>query len=211
MTAIIKPVFFLLLAYLLGSIPFGVLISKIYRIDIRKVGSKGSGATNVLRTVGKKPALLTLLGDVGKGIAAVLLGKIFLSSPPLVAGMGLVAIIGHDWPVFAKFHGGKGVATSSGVFLILTPLPLLLTLLIWLVVLGLWRYVSLASIMAGIFLPLFIWFFFGIGVLFYISLAAGILLIYRHRSNVQRLWAGNENKLGKHVKKENLRTGQFCP
>jgi len=208
---IIKPAFFLLIAYLLGSIPFGVLISKIYRIDIRKVGSKGSGATNVLRTVGKKPALLTLLGDVGKGTAAVLLGKIFLSSPALVAGMGLIAIIGHDWPVFAKFHGGKGVAASLGVFLILTPLPLLLTLLIWLVVLGTWRYVSLASILAGVFLPLFIWLFLGAGVLFYISLAAGMLLIYRHRSNIQRLLAGNENKLGRHVKPKNLRTGQFSP
>lgn len=208
---IIKTAFFLLIAYLLGSIPFGVLISKIYRIDIRKVGSKSSGATNVLRTVGKKPALLTLLGDVGKGIATVLLGKIFLSSPALVAGMGLIAIIGHDWPVFAKFRGGKGVATSLGVFLILTPLPLLLTLLIWLVVLGIWRYVSLASILAGVFLPLFIWFFLGGGVLFYISLAAGILLIYRHKSNIKRLLADNENKLGKHVKKQNQRTGQFSP
>ncbi len=208
---IIKPAFFLLIAYLLGSIPFGVLISKIYQTDIRKVGSKSSGATNVLRTVGKKPALLTLLGDVGKGIATVLLGKIFLSSPALVAGMGLIAIIGHDWPVFAKFRGGKGVATSLGVFLILTPLPLLLTLLIWLVVLGIWRYVSLASILAGVFLPLFIWFFLGGGVLFYISLAAGILLIYRHKSNIKRLLADNENKLGKHVKKQNLRTGQFSP
>ena len=100
---IIKPAFFLLIAYLLGSIPFGVLISKIYQTDIRKVGSKSSGATNVLRTVGKKPALLTLLGDVGKGIATVLLGKIFLSSPALVAGMGLIAIIGHDWPVLQNF------------------------------------------------------------------------------------------------------------
>ena len=110
---IIKPAFFLLIAYLLGSIPFGVLISKIYQTDIRKVGSKSSGATNVLRTVGKKPALLTLLGDVGKGIAAVLLGKIFLSSPALVAGMGLIAIIGQDWPIFAKFSGGKGVAPKT--------------------------------------------------------------------------------------------------
>ena len=154
---------------------------------------------------------MTLLGDVGKGIAAVVLGKIFLSPPALVAGMGLLAIIGHDWPVFAKFRGGKGVATSLGVFLILTPLPLLLTLLIWLVVLGIWRYVSLASILSGVFLPLFIWFLGGAGILFYISLAAGLLLIYRHKSNIKRLLAGNENKLGKHVKKQNLRTGQFSP
>lgn len=208
---IIKPAFFFLVAYLLGSIPFGVLISKIYRTDIRKVGSKSPGATNVLREVGKKPALLTLLGDVGKGMVAVLLGQIFLSSQVLVAGMGLIAIIGHDWPVFAKFRGGKGVATSLGVFLILTPLPLLLTLLIWLLVLGIWRYVSLASILAGAFLPLFVWFFFRAGVLFYISLAAGILLIYRHKSNIKRLLSGNENKLRKHDKKENLRAGQFSP
>ena len=196
---IIKPAFFLLIAYLLGSIPFGVLISKIYQTDIRKVGSKSTGATNVLRTVGKKPALLTLLGDVGKGMAAVLLGGIFFSSLALVAGMGLIAIIGHDWPVFAKFRGGKGVATSLGVFLILTPCPLLLTLLIWLLVFGVWRYVSLASILAGVFLPLLIWLFLGVGILFFISLAAGMLLIYRHKSNIQRLLAGNENKLGKHA------------
>lgn len=202
--AIIKPAFFFLIAYLLGSIPFGVLISKIYRIDIRKIGSKSPGATNVLRTVGKKPALLTLLGDVSKGMAAVLLGKVFLFSPNLFACMGLAAIIGHDWPVFAKFRGGKGVATSLGVFLILTPLPLLLTLLIWLVVVAIWRYVSLASILAGVSLPLFVWLFYRAGFLVYISSAAGILLIYRHRSNIQRLLAGNENKLGKHAIRRNL-------
>ena len=176
------------------------MISKIYQTDIRKVGSKSPGATNVLREVGKKPAFLTLLGDVGKGMVSVLLGQIFLSSRLLVACMGLMAVIGHDWPVFAKFRGGKGVATSLGVFLILTPVPLVLTLLIWLVTLGIWRYVSLASILAGISLPLFNLVFFGAGFLFYISLVAGILLIYRHRSNIQRLLAGTEDTLGKKVK-----------
>ncbi|MGA1875364.1 MAG: glycerol-3-phosphate 1-O-acyltransferase PlsY, partial [bacterium] len=192
-----KSAFFLLMAYVMGSIPFGVLVSRLYRINIHQVGSKNPGATNVLRTVGKKAAILTLLGDLGKGAASVALGRLFLSSHALVATMGLLAIIGHDWSIFSKFQGGKGVATSLGVFLILAPYPVLLALLGWLIILGATRYVSLASIMAGILLPVLVWFFEGAGFLLFVSLIAGGLLILRHKQNIHRLMSGTENKLGK--------------
>jgi glycerol-3-phosphate acyltransferase PlsY len=197
---IVKSVFFFLIAYLLGSIPCGILIAHIYRIDICQVGSKNPGATNVLRTVGKKPALFTLLGDMGKGMAAVMLGKIFFSSPAMAAIMGLLAIIGHDWSIFSQFRGGKGVATSLGVFLILAPYPILLALLIWLGVLGISRYVSLASISAAVVLPIFVFFFYGTGPLFFISLLAALLLIFKHKANIQRLLAGTENSLTRRPK-----------
>jgi glycerol-3-phosphate acyltransferase PlsY len=173
------------------------LISRLYRINIHQVVSKNPGATNVLRAVGKKAAVLTLLGDLGKGAASVALGRFFLSSQILIATMGLLAIIGHDWSIFSKFQGGKGVATSLGVFLILAPYPVLLALLAWLIILGATRYVSLASIMAGILLPILVWLFEGAGFLLVVSLVAGGLLILRHKQNIHRLMIGTENKLGK--------------
>ncbi|MEW5802314.1 MAG: glycerol-3-phosphate 1-O-acyltransferase PlsY [bacterium] len=192
--AILKPAFFFLMAYFLGSIPFGVLIARMYRVDIRQVGSKNPGATNVLRAVGKKPAIFTLLGDLGKGMAASILGKVFLSSSGLAAIMGFMAIIGHDWSIFSRFRGGKGVATSLGVFLILAPLPAVLALLTWLGVFAVSRYVSLASVSAAMVLPVFIFLFSGgNSTLFQVALLASALLIFKHRSNIQRLMAGTEH------------------
>lgn len=193
---LVKNIILGFMAYLLGSVPCGVLIARLYRIDIHQVGSKNPGATNVLRSVGKKPALFTLLGDITKGVTAVWLGKCFLSSQTSLAAMGLLAIIGHNWPIFAKFQGGKGVATSLGVFLVLTPLPMLIVVLIWLAAVAIFRYVSLGSILAGLFLPLLVYLFYGPGPLVFSSLAAGLLLIYRHKTNIQRLLQGTENKLG---------------
>ncbi|MCL6584577.1 MAG: glycerol-3-phosphate 1-O-acyltransferase PlsY [bacterium] len=191
----LKALFLGIIAYLLGSIPFGILIARRHRVDIQKVGSKNPGATNVLRTVGKKAALFTLLGDLAKGAVAVLLGKAFSSSAAMAEALGLLAIIGHDWSIFNRLRGGKGVATSLGVFLALTPGPTLLALLVWGTALGISRYVSLASILAAAALPLLIFIFQGTGSLFFTSLAASALLILKHRSNIQRLIAGTEHKL----------------
>ena len=191
----LKALFLGIIAYLLGSIPFGILIARRHRVDIQKVGSKNPGATNVLRTVGKKAALFTLLGDLAKGAVAVLLGKTFSSSAAMAEALGLLAIIGHDWSIFNRLRGGKGVATSLGVFLVLTPQPTLLALLVWGAALGISRYVSLASILAAAALPLLIFIFQGTGSLFFTSLAASTLLIFKHRSNIQRLRAGTEHKL----------------
>ncbi|MEW6380502.1 MAG: glycerol-3-phosphate 1-O-acyltransferase PlsY [bacterium] len=199
--AALKPAFFFLISYLLGSIPFGILIARRHRVDIQQVGSKNIGATNVLRAVGKKAAIFTLLGDLTKGIAAVLLGKIFFTSPAMPSALGLLAIIGHDWSIFNRFRGGKGVATSLGVFLVLAPCPALLALLVWMGVLGISRYVSLASISAAVALPPFIFLLSGAGPLFFTSLPAAALLIFKHRSNIQRLMAGTENRMGKRKKR----------
>ncbi len=183
-------------SYLLGSIPFGLLVARLYRIDVRQTGSGNIGTTNVLRVIGKGPAVLTLLGDAGKGMLAVAIGKWLLFPPHHVAGMGLLAIIGHVWPIFLKFKGGKGVATSLGVFLILAPIPMVITLFIWVIIVAIFRYVSLASMVSGVFLPLLIWARYRFGFRFYISLIAGILLIIKHKSNLRRLLAGTENKIG---------------
>jgi glycerol-3-phosphate acyltransferase PlsY len=198
---ILKSAFFFIIAYVIGSIPCGILIARHYLVDIRQVGSKNPGATNVLRAVGKKPALFTLLGDLTKGMVAVFLGKVFLSSQSLAAVMGLLAIIGHDWSIFSQFKGGKGVATSLGVFLILAPYPMLFALLTWLGVLGISRYVSLASICAAVVLPIFSFFFYGANPLFLVSLLASILLIFKHKANIQRLLTGAEHSLGSRSRK----------
>jgi len=198
---ILKSAFFFLIAYILGSIPCGILIARLYRIDIRQVGSKNPGATNVLRAVGKKPALFTLLGDLCKGMAAVSLGKVFFSSPAMPAIMGLLAIIGHDWSIFSQFRGGKGVATSLGVFLILAPYAVLFALLTWLGVLAISRYVSLASISAALVLPFFTFLFYRAGLpLLFVSLLAAILLIFKHKANIQRLLDGTEHSMARRSK-----------
>lgn len=202
---------FLILAviagYFLGSIPGGYIVGKgIKGIDVRKFGSGNIGTTNVLRVLGKKYALLVLLIDLGKGIAAVSLVKLLpgLPDPSLSlirAVTGLACIGGHNWSPFLRFKGGKGVATSAGVFLILTPLPFLAALFIMILVVAATRYVSLGSMLSAATLPFFIWVFQGREGLTYIitAIVVALLVIARHRSNIKRLFAGQENKLGQKV------------
>jgi len=194
--------------YLLGSFPTGYVTSKILKdIDIRKFGSGNIGFTNVLRVTGTIPALITLAGDIGKGVASVYMGSFFSpfisTDPYLVKGLsGLTSIVGHNWSLFLKFKGGKGVATSAGVFLLLTPLPFLFSLLTMGAVVGFTRYVSLGSIIAAISLPFFIWIHSGNQLITYLLLSvltAGIIII-KHRSNLIRLFSGKERKLGQRVK-----------
>jgi glycerol-3-phosphate acyltransferase PlsY len=190
------------LAYLIGSFPTSFLLARAMKgVDIRQVGSKNAGATNVLRTVGKLPAFITLLVDILKGVLAVtVVARFFYSfGVDLVFEfyqglIGLTVVCGHIWSVFLRFKGGKGVATTLGVALGITPLALVPTLVIWCIVFGLSSYVSLASIMALMFFPLIACL---LGYDFYTVLfgvAICSLSIYKHRDNVKRLLKGEENR-----------------
>lgn len=187
-------------AYLIGSIPFGLLISQVVgRVDIRRYGSGNIGTANVLRIVGKRAAALTLLGDLLKGFLPTLAALLLGGSDLLVAGVGLAAVLGHNWSVYLRFAGGKGVATSFGALLAMTPLPAILGFLVWLGVVLVFRYTSLAALAASVCIPPLIFFSIGSGPYFTFSLLATLLIFVRHRDNIQRLWAGTEHRVGQRV------------
>ncbi|HEB74916.1 MAG TPA: glycerol-3-phosphate 1-O-acyltransferase, partial [Nitrospirae bacterium] len=144
----------LAVAYIAGSIPFGLVIARARGVDLRRSGSGNIGATNVLRTMGKKEAVFTLAGDIMKGAFAVALVKVSGYGDPYAGIAGLLAVLGHDYPVFMRFRGGKGVATSIGVLLVYAPYVGLLTVLIWLAAVFASRYSSLGALTAFTFLPL---------------------------------------------------------
>lgn len=195
-----------IIAYLLGSISFSVIFSKkMAGIDVREEGSKNAGTTNVLRTVGKKAAAFTLICDILKGVIAVLIGYAIsfiteeLNAALLVQIAGIFAIIGHTFPVFFKFKGGKGIATSLGILLLVNYQIGLICLVFWLIIVIFTRMVSLGSIMAAILFPVLTIFITqnylveGNYILFGIIVA--VLVVFNHRSNVKRILEGNENKL----------------
>ena len=191
----------LLVAYLIGSVSFGVVVSRLMGLaDPHSYGSGNPGATNVLRTGNKKAALFTLLGDVGKGVVAVLLAKWLAPSlglsPLLVMLVGLAAFIGHLYPVFHGFKGGKGVATAGGVLLAMNPLHGLAVLATWLAVAFLTRYSSLAAITAAFMAPIYWQLFYGIDARALVILFIAALLVWRHRENINRLLTGKESKIG---------------
>jgi len=193
-------VLLLALGYALGSIPTGMLIARWRRgMDIRQYGSGNIGMTNVLRAVGQGAAAATLLGDLAKGIVPVLLAGLWLTSPWATGFVGLAAIVGHMYPLFAGFHGGKGVATSLGVFLPLLPGPLLIALGIWVACVALRRQVSLGSLAAAAALPLVAVLWRAPPAYIVCALAAAALIWYRHRDNILRLRAGIEPAIGQRV------------
>lgn len=189
------------LAYLLGSIPFGYLIVRWRRgIDIRTQGSGNIGATNVMRTSGRWGGILTLMLDAAKGYLAVYAAwHLAYGSEKYMALAGVAVVVGHAFPVFLKFKGGKGVATAAGVFVYLGPVPLLTSLAIFGLVVAIWRFVSLGSIIsAGSFCILYFLLEFPRDHSLWILLASVVsscLIIVRHRDNIQRLVMGNENRL----------------
>ncbi|MBI4609484.1 MAG: glycerol-3-phosphate 1-O-acyltransferase PlsY [Candidatus Rokubacteria bacterium] len=183
--------------YLLGAVPVGYLVARAFGgVDIRRHGSGNIGATNVLRTLGKGPAALTFAGDVAKGWAAVWLAGGIGPEPWWEPAGAFVAIVGNCWSVFLGFRGGKGVATTLGAFLRLMPLATLPAALVWAIVVLTFRYVSLASLTAAFCLPP------GAFLLGYpvesllASLAAVLIVMFRHRDNLARLHTGTEPKLG---------------
>ena len=192
-------------SYLLGSLPTGFLIGKYLKnIDLRTIGSGSTGATNVLRNVGKWPALFVFIVDVGKGLIAVIIAKEFANQDLIDSNQGYMevlagisAISGHIWPIWLKGKGGKAVATGLGMFLALSWKVGLASFGIFLLVLVQSKFVSLSSISAAILLPIFMFFYVGnfTNPYFYISLIVALLVIWKHRTNINRLLNGKESKI----------------
>jgi glycerol-3-phosphate acyltransferase PlsY len=190
----------ILLSYLLGAVPFGLLFSKLFSdVDIRTVGSGNIGATNVLRAAGKKAAILTLLTDTLKGMVPVLIVKYFFQDDAITVLTGAAAILGHNFPVYLNFKGGKGVATSYGVILAVVPWIGCICILVWVLVAYIWRYSSLSALVS---------FTSYLGLTFLansslpkpyglLSLFIFGMIYYRHRGNIKRLLSGTEPKIGK--------------
>jgi glycerol-3-phosphate acyltransferase PlsY len=188
-----------LIAYLLGSIPFGYLIVRWTKgLDIRTTGSGSIGATNVMRNLGIAGFVVTFILDVAKGAAAVLIAsRLTAHDSPWVAAAAIVGILGHCYPVWLKFHGGKGVATGVGVFLALSPIPVGLVLGIFVVVLAISRYVSLASILATAAFPVLVFFIDHPPWPLLLGATGGAtIVIARHHTNIARLLKGRENRAG---------------
>ncbi len=190
-----------LAAYLVGSLSFAVIVSRLMGLaDPRSYGSKNPGATNVLRSGNRVAAVLTLAFDALKGYVPVVLALVFGPRYGLgemaVAFVGLAAFLGHLWPVFFRFQGGKGVATAAGVLLALNPGLGLATLLSWAVIAAFFRFSSLASIVAALFAPFYQLLIWGGGPLLACIVPMSLLLIWRHEGNIRKLIAGTESKLG---------------
>ena len=184
-------------AYLLGSVPFAVLSSRLFGLaDPRTYGSGNPGATNVLRSGNKKAALVTLLGDALKGWLAVFLAQHFGLGDATIALVALAVFLGHLFPLFLKFKGGKGVATAAGVLLALDPWLGLLTLATWLLVAYVSRYSSLAALLAALLAPLYAATLHGADNLFGVVVLIALALIAKHWGNLQRLMAGQEGRIG---------------
>lgn len=184
-----------ILGYLLGSISFAVVVSRLMRLpDPRSYGSKNPGATNVLRTGNRIAAVLTLAGDALKGFVAVMVALIYL--PESVPYVGLAAFLGHLFPVFHRFQGGKGVATAAGVLFGFDAWLGLGTIATFAIIVAFFRYVSLASMVAAVFAVFFSWFLYWNFALTGAVAVMAALLIWRHAENIQRLIKGTESKLG---------------
>lgn len=181
-------------AYLLGSIPTGLLLGKLYGIDVRQQGSGNIGATNLYRTVGRKVGVITLLGDCLKGLLPVLLAWKLGMGEPMQAWIGLAAFCGHVFSIFLLFKGGKGVATALGVYLALAPLAVLGALLVFIILVAIWRYISLGSVVAAAVMPVVIWFRPHSPELLIATALISIIVIAKHHANIKRLLEGNEAK-----------------
>jgi glycerol-3-phosphate acyltransferase PlsY len=192
-----EKIMLIIIAFILGSIPFGIIVAKIKGVDLKKVGSGNIGATNVLRSLGKWPAFLTLFGDILKGTVAVAIGS-FLGVGSVYEGLiGLSAILGHNFSIFLRFRGGKGVATGFGVLLVYTPQVALFTIIIWIIIVILTKYSSLAAIVSFGLLPV------NVAVFdpryrekLFLTVLITILILTRHEGNIRRLMKGTERKIG---------------
>ena len=180
----------------MGAIPVGYMVARILGVDIRQRGSGNIGATNVLRTAGWTPALATLFGDIGKGYVATWVGSQAGAGPAWAGAAAILAVIGNCWSVFLGFRGGKGVATALGAFLRATPWALIPAAIVFASLVASFRFVSLASLCAVVGLPLAILALGYPAALALAALAVAVIIVVRHRENIQRLWAGTERRFG---------------
>lgn len=189
----------ILAAYLLGSIPFALILARRWGSDLRSVGSGNLGATNVMRASGVRAGVLVAILDMSKGAASVWLAARVSDAAPLPAAAGLAAIIGHIYPVWLRFHGGKGVATACGVFSILTPLAVPPAMAIFAAVVWLTKYISLGSVLASVALPPIAYALGSPAPAVIAAAAASAFIVFRHRSNLVRLFTGTERRVGTRV------------
>lgn len=193
----------LVACYILGAIPYGVIVGKVTRgIDIRDFGSGNIGASNVLRTLGLGPALLVFFFDTAKGFAAVLLCQKLSLNPWWIVTGGLLSVVGHSYSVFLKFGGGKGVATSLGIIIGFNPIIAGIAFAGWLIILALIRYISVASILAAISVPIMMIFWKSMKVepaYQYVAVLAALVIVFKHKSNMKRLMNGTEPRIGQKV------------
>jgi len=187
----------IILAYLIGSVSGALIVCRLMGLpDPRTQGSGNPGATNVLRHGGKKAALITLGFDIFKGVLAVLIAKWLTQEIIVLAGVTIAVFLGHLYPIFFQFRGGKGVATAFGALLMLTWQVGVAVLISWLSIAALFRYSSLAAILTAILAPAYLFWFTGILEYIIIGFIISVLLIWRHRSNIHNLLDGKENKIG---------------
>ena len=194
----IKIIFLYIFSYLLGSIPFALIVSLPQGIDPRKEGSKNPGATNVARLLGKKWGIVTFIGDAGKGVFALVVAFFLIKNDPninkelVLAGVGFFAVLGHLFSIFLKFKGGKGVATTIGIFLFLTPKAMLVGLVIFAIAVAITGFVSVGSLLTTLCLPFLIYFFHYPKSYLLCSIGLGILIWIKHKDNIKRLMEGKE-------------------
>jgi len=184
------------LSFILGSVPFGIIMGKVKGVDLKRVGSGNIGATNVLRSIGALPAVLTLLGDILKGTLAVSTGRYFGVGTLYEGLIGVSAILGHNFSLFLGFRGGKGVATSLGVLVLYTPKVAFITLIIWLVTVFFTKYSSMGAIVSFTLLPANIVLFDYDKTKLFITILIALFILIRHKDNIKRLIHGSEKKIG---------------
>ncbi len=189
-----------LVAYLSGSIPFGFVLGKMKGIDVRHYGSGNIGTSNVARTLGKKAAILTLLGDGLKALIPIVLARYLLDNDGWVVVVGLAAIVGHNWPVYLKFNGGKGVTTTYAAYLGIAWLPGLLTILTWVAIVKTTKKSSIAALISALCAPVYAFVLMTDSLSVLIFALLGLVLIYiRHIENIKRLLTGTEHRLDDHI------------
>ena len=192
----VKNILLFVLSFILGSVPFGIIMGKVKGVDLKRVGSGNIGATNVLRSIGALPAVLTLLGDILKGTLAVSTGRYFGVGTLYEGLIGVSAILGHNFSLFLGFRGGKGVATSLGVLVLYTPKVAFITLIIWLVTVFFTKYSSMGAIVSFTLLPANIVLFDYDKTKLFITILIALFILIRHKDNIKRLIHGSEKKIG---------------
>lgn len=195
MTQMMHSIFLIIVGYFIGAIPFGYIAGKLHGIDIRKEGSGNIGSTNVSRVLGKKAGIIVQILDTAKGIIPVVIGKLLNLDPLWLVVIGIVTVCGHNWTIFLEFKGGKGVNTSLGVALGLMPVNAVLCFAVWALVVFVWKYISLGSIVGAITFPIIAFIFKEPPIFRILAIIVAFFIVVRHKSNIKRLLKGEEPKI----------------